>query len=123
MNILEFRPLSSIVVPDVGDISEPGLTVIVGPNSSGKSQLLRDIYHTICGDRRRLVVAESIVVDKPDHDELLMALVTDNYLRKTEDDNGNVSYVPTVMYLGSGQGVGTTNSNDINNWSVNTKVA
>lgn len=116
VNILDFRPVSSIVLPDVGDISEPGLTVIVGPNSSGKSQLLRDIYHTICGDRRRLVVAESIQVNKPNYDDLLDALISDNYLRKTVDDNGNTQYSAMTMYLGSGQTGGTINNNDAVSW-------
>ena len=53
----DFKPLESFELPGIGSVQCDGLTVIVGPNSSGKSQLLQDIYLRLCGEPRALVVA------------------------------------------------------------------
>jgi predicted ATP-dependent endonuclease of OLD family len=39
----DFKPLKRVVLPALGELNCAGLTVFVGPNSSGKTQLLRDI--------------------------------------------------------------------------------
>ncbi|MCD2141092.1 ATP-binding protein [Rhodococcus pyridinivorans] len=43
-----------------------GLTVLVGPNNSGKSQTLRDIHSFITNDPQELVVLSSIKYDLPE---------------------------------------------------------
>ena len=53
----DFKPLDRVALPDIGDIRCSGLIVVVGPNSSGKSQLLQDIYLRLSGEPRALVVA------------------------------------------------------------------
>jgi hypothetical protein len=116
MRVLDFNPLRRIVLPDVEDINSFGLTVIVGPNSSGKSQLLRDIYHSVCGDRRSLVVAANIEIEKPNAEGLLTALLEDKFLRKVTDDNGTVNYVPTTTYLGTGQPVNQVSHSETQTW-------
>lgn len=61
----DFKPLAKVTLPNIGDIPCSGLTLIVGPNSSGKSQFLRDLYSRLCGEPRELVVALAVGINKP----------------------------------------------------------
>ena len=45
-------PIHAIDIPGVLGLEMKGLIVVVGPNSSGKTQLLNDINETVCGRRR-----------------------------------------------------------------------
>lgn len=90
-------------MPDLGDLDCSGLVVLVGPNSSGKSQLLQDIYHRVAGMPRALVVAETIEIDKPDLAPFLRVLESEGYFETVEDESGNKLLRPKTMYLGSGQ--------------------
>lgn len=58
-------PIRSIDLPGVPDLELHGLIVVVGPNSSGKTQLLHDINEVVCGRRRQLVVAIAVSLRKP----------------------------------------------------------
>jgi hypothetical protein len=102
----DFKPLESVQLPDVGEVNSSGLTLIVGPNSSGKSQLLRDIYHSLSGDIRHRVVASQIVVRKPDFTNLINSLVEDGLFTRVMDDNGGTQLMPRTIYAGMGQQVG-----------------
>jgi hypothetical protein len=102
----DFKPLAKVTLPDVGDIPCSGLTLIVGPNSSGKSQFLRDLYQRLCGERRTLVVALDVQVNKPtDYPSFIKCLEFEGYL-ETYVDDGNVSHLrPRTTYSGSGRAV------------------
>jgi len=58
-------PIHAIDIPGVTDLEMRGLIVVVGPNSSGKTQLLHDINETVCGRRREFVVASGVIFRKP----------------------------------------------------------
>jgi len=71
----DFKPLAKVTLPNVGDIPCCGLTLIVGPNSSGKSQFLRDLYQRLCGEQRALVVASNVQLNKlPDYESWIKLL-------------------------------------------------
>jgi predicted ATPase len=52
-------PIRSVELPGI-TVGLKGLIVLVGPNSSGKTNLLRDIYAAASGLERQLVVANQI---------------------------------------------------------------
>ena len=58
--LTNYRPLARIDLPGIGEIDPSGLIVLVGPNSSGKSQLLQDLNARMTGAPRSLVVADQI---------------------------------------------------------------
>lgn len=102
-----FQLLKSFSLPDVGEINEPGLVVIVGPNSSGKTQLLRDIAGRLGGEPRELVVADNIqVAIPPDPDQFIEALIEAGHLKRDEanpdhlrpqrSDSTNNAQIPVV---------------------------
>jgi hypothetical protein len=69
-------PVASITVPGVGKLQAGGLVVIVGPNSSGKTQLLRDIHSRVLGQPRELIVCDSIELRKPNtFDKFVQSLI------------------------------------------------
>ena len=53
-------PIRSVARPGVPDLKLQGLIVVIGPNSSGKTQFLHDVNETVCGRRRQLVVASGV---------------------------------------------------------------
>jgi len=58
-------PIRCVDLPGIPDIELKGLIVLVGPNSSGKTQLLHDLNEVICGRRRELVVASALSLMPP----------------------------------------------------------
>src|SRR5438445_2133278 len=59
--LFETSPVAGVILPGIpGGISLKGLIVVVGPNSSGKTNLLRDIHAGGSGSSRPLVVAQEI---------------------------------------------------------------
>ncbi len=60
----DFKPLGHVSLPGVGDLRCSGLVLVVGPNSSGKSQFLKDIFLRISGEPRALVVASDVRVNR-----------------------------------------------------------
>src|SRR5437879_1538823 len=59
--LFETSPVAGVILPGIpGGISLAGLIVVVGPNSSGKTNLLRDIHAAASGSSRNLVVAQEI---------------------------------------------------------------
>jgi len=102
----DFKPLAKVTLPDVGDIPCSGLPLIVGPNSSGKSQFLLDLYQRLCGERRTLVVASDVQVNKPtDYPSFIKCLEFEGYV-ETYVDDGNTSHLrPRTTYSGTGRAV------------------
>ena len=99
----DFKPLRRVILPGLGDLECSGLVVLVGPNSSGKSQLLQDIYRRICGEPRQLVVASEVQIDKPPLEPFLRCLEDEGYFSTIEDDSGAKHMRPLTMNLGTGQ--------------------
>jgi hypothetical protein len=58
-------PIRSVDLPGVPDVKLQGLIVIVGPNSSGKTQLLHDLNEVVVGRPRELVVASGVSFNPP----------------------------------------------------------
>lgn len=112
----DFRPLSRLVLPELGTLNCAGLIVIVGPNSSGKTQLLRDIRDRITGEPRKLVVASEIEVQTPDEESFLKCLKAEGYISSTWSDNDEEQYVPRTTYVGSGQGAQNVGTNQLRQW-------
>ncbi len=59
------NPIRTIDLPGAPDLELRGLIVVVGPNSSGKTQLLHDLNETVCGRSRELVVASALTFTTP----------------------------------------------------------
>src|SRR5213594_2702022 len=108
--LVDFNPLKSIAMPNVGRVLPRGLVVIIGPNSAGKTQMLKDIQERVLGQPRKLVVCEDIELQRPpDLDPLLDVLYAERHIRKRVDAHNNV-YIESLMpHLG-----GVTQSN----WSL-----
>jgi hypothetical protein len=102
--IAELTPLKAISIPDAGRLVASGLTVIVGANSSGKTQLLKDIQSKFLGEPRKSVVASEIEVDLPDYQTLMDMLTDDGYTCTFFSTNGEKMYQSTSPHLGIGAG-------------------
>ena len=113
----DFKPLSSVSLPGLGDLALSGLTVLVGPNSSGKSQLLQDMYKRISGEPRELVVADAILISKPATLEpFLQCLEDEGYFTTFEDAAGAKQMRPNMMYSGTGQAVSQLQPQQAQQW-------
>lgn len=92
-----FNPLKSIAVPSVGSMVPSGLTVVIGPNSSGKTQMLKDLQARLLGQSRKLVVCEKIELERPPELEpLIDTLCSMRQIQKTFDEH-NRPIVQTLM--------------------------
>ena len=114
--LTDFKPIKSLVLPGLGKLDCSGLLVIVGPNSSGKTQFLRDIKERLSGEPRNLVVAEELELDTPDHQLFLKCLKAEGYIRSIWDDNDQEQFVPMTTFVGSGQGAQNIGSNQLEQW-------
>lgn len=81
-------PIKVIDIPGVSGLEMRGLIVVVGPNSSGKTQFLHDINETVCGRRRELVVSSGVTFRKPPpFDDYFAFLIEKGSIReKTSDE-------------------------------------
>src|SRR5688572_10531290 len=89
---------------------------MVGPNSSGKTQLLRDIRDRISGEPRQLVVATEIQIETPDEKEFLECLKAEGYIWSSWSDNDEEQYIPRTTYIGSGQGAQNVGTRQLSQW-------
>lgn len=121
--LTDFKPIKRLELPDLGEINCSGLTVIVGPNSSGKSKLLRDIQEKISGEPRTLVVATKLEVETPDHELFLKCLKKEGYIYSAWDDNDQEQYIPMTTSLGTGQGAVNVNSQQLEQWRSKSSAA
>ena len=114
--LTDFKPIKKLTLPDIGELQCSGLLVIVGPNSSGKSQFLRDIREKISGEPRDLVVASDLDVDTPDHELFMKCLKAEGYIYSIWDDNDQEQYVPMTTSFGSGQGAQNIATQQLEQW-------
>ncbi len=114
--ILDFKPLERLVLPDLGELKCAGLVLIVGPNSSGKSQLLQDINLRVSGEPRKLVVAEKVDLRKPEYEPFLKTLEREGYLSTFYDDAGALTIRPKTAFLGTGSGGAQIAGNQAQSW-------
>jgi hypothetical protein len=113
----EFKPLEAFELPGIGNLRCEGLIVIVGPNSSGKSQLLQDIFMRLCGEPRALVVATSLEVQKPaEYPQFARWLENEGYFETIFDDNGAEQWKPKTTYVGQGGAVNQIQPSQARNW-------
>src|SRR5262245_2472592 len=112
----DFKPLRQVELPELGNLASSGLVVLVGPNSSGKSQLLQDIYQRLSGVPRQLVVAKEIQIEKPPLDPFLRCLQEEGYFSTIDDGSGATHLRPLTMYLGSGQPIGQIQPRQAQEW-------
>src|SRR5260370_30352186 len=98
----DFKPLGRVALPDLGDLQCSGLVVLVGPNSSGKSQFLQDLYTRLSGQPRQLVVATEVDVEKPQLEPFLKCLEAEGFFTTFSDEGGTSHFRPQTMYLGTG---------------------
>lgn len=115
-SLTEFKPLERVTLPLLGDVHCAGLILVVGPNSSGKSQFLQDIYQKICGEARKLVVATEIVIRRMEYEPFIGYLEHEGYFETVEDDNGVQQWRPLKTYVGSGQAVGVIQPQQAQQW-------
>jgi len=100
--LTDFKPLKKVKLSGLGDLRCTGLTLIVGPNSSGKTQLLRDVGLRLSGEPRSLVVAQAIELDRLDVDDLIRALVGAGYFQEPREYDPGVQLRPLTTYWGTG---------------------
>ena len=112
----DFKPLKRVVLSGLGELSCSGLTVIVGPNSSGKTQLLRDIKGKVVGELRDLVVATEIEIEVPELDPFIKCLKAEGYIFSFFDDNDQEQYVSRTPILGMGQAAQNIASTQAMQW-------
>jgi hypothetical protein len=98
----DFKPLALLELPDIGTVPGVGLTLIVGPNSAGKTRLLNDLYSRLCGDPRHPVVARRIELNKPEYQPLIDRLKDEGYIR-ISFEGGRDQLVVKTPYLGTGE--------------------
>jgi hypothetical protein len=98
---------AGVRLPDVGFLAPQGLTVIVGPNSSGKTLLLKEIRDRLIGEPRPLIVACDVLVKKPSHVKRFVDnLVEAGFADIQVDDQGNPVFAPNTPRLGTSQQIG-----------------
>jgi energy-coupling factor transporter ATP-binding protein EcfA2 len=112
-----FNPLKSIAVPNVGRIEPRGLVVVIGPNSSGKTQMLKDIHGWLLGQPRKLVVCQNIELQRPpDLNALLEDLIANDLIRKRIDAHNNVFIDCRTPHFGDNQQLWSQTQNQIRNF-------
>ena len=96
-NSIDFNPLKSIAVPNVGRIHPRGLVVVIGPNSAGKTRMLKDIQGRLLGEPRNLVVCEDVELQRPhDFQVMLDKMYKERHIRRRIDDSNNI-YIDSIM--------------------------
>ncbi len=119
--LTDFKPIKALQLPDLDNIKCSGLIMVVGPNSSGKTQLLRDISQIISGEPRDLIVTERLELSNFDYTTLITCLKAEGYISSFWDNNDQEQYMPMTTAIGRGQGpqnVGTAQLQQWQNQSV-----
>lgn len=114
--IADLKPLERVVLPGLRELDTTGLVLVVGPNSSGKSQFLRDLYERLCGTPRALVVASEVELRKLDLAPMIDVLVEEELFERVDDGSGTGQLRPRTTYLGVGQALGQISSAQPQQW-------
>lgn len=114
--LTDFKPLERVTLPGLGELDCTGLILVVGPNSSGKTQFLHDLHLCIAGEPRTLVVAKEIKIRKPDYEPFLECLTREGYLKNFVDDAGTQHFRPMAPYVGTGSAPGQIKTNQAQSW-------
>ena len=97
-------PIRSVTLPGVPEMELRGLIVVIGPNSSGKTQLLQDLNDVVCGRKRQLVVASGVsFAEPPRFDEYFDFLVDRGTIFESKPDH----FLKRSLQFGADQGGGT----------------
>ncbi len=112
----DFKPLERVVLPKLGELDCSGLILVVGPNSSGKTQFLRDILGRIKGDLRELVVAQEIKLRNTQYEPFLVCLENEGYVDRFVDASGAKQIRPRTTYVGSGEPAQLISSSQAEVW-------
>ncbi|MBA3316264.1 MAG: hypothetical protein H0T47_23625 [Planctomycetaceae bacterium] len=108
-SLIDFNPLKSIAIPNIGRVVPNGLVLVIGPNSAGKTQLLRDVQGRVLGKPRELVVCDEIEISRPPSlSPLLDVLLAENHISRRVDNNNNLFIDTQVPEFGG----------DSSNWSL-----
>ena len=102
-HLSDFKPLSHVELPGIDNLRCSGLTIIVGPNSSGKTQLLRDLATRLSGEERELIVAKEVRLDNPEFEPFMECLRSEGYIEPRLDSGGTERWHPRKTYLGTGE--------------------
>jgi hypothetical protein len=112
----DFKPLERVLLPGLGELDCSGLILLVGPNSSGKTQFLRDLNERIKGEPRQLVVAQDIKLTKIEYEPFLSCLEREGYIQRFVDEAGNKQIRPRTTYVGSGESPQLTPAINAESW-------
>ncbi len=116
-HLVDFKPLERLELPDIGLLDSAGLTLVIGPNSSGKTMFLRDIEQRLAGEPHALVVARAVDIGKPKYDELIECLKREGYISEIRQPNGNVVLRSQTTWIGySQQPLGDVDPNAVAQW-------
>jgi len=116
-HLVDFKPLERLELPDIGLLDSAGLTLIIGPNSSGKTRFLRDIEQRLAGEPHALVVARAVDIGKPKYDELIECLKREGYISEIRQPNGSVILRSQTTWIGySQQPLGDIDPNAAAQW-------
>ena len=121
--LTDFKPLQRLGLPDLGELLCSGLIIIVGPNSSGKSQLLRDINQKISGNPRDLIVAEALELSTIEYTTFIKCLKQEGYISSFWDDNDQEQYIPMTTAIGTGQGAKNVGTQQLEQWQSQSATA
>jgi hypothetical protein len=117
LKLFDFNPLKSVAVPNVGRIEPKGLVLVIGPNSAGKTQILRDIEGRVLGQARKLVVCDDIEISRPSSlDALLEVLLADNHIRRRVDEHNNVYIESRIPHFGGNQSKWSLTENQVKSY-------
>lgn len=112
----DFKPLERVALPELGVLDCSGLVLLVGPNSSGKTQLLRDLYLRTRGELRNPVVAQQIKLRKPEFDEFLRCLKQEGYVTEIVEPNGTKQLRPKTTFAGTGEATQAIQESQARGW-------
>lgn len=80
-DIFNYNPIESITLNGIENLTLQGLTIVVGPSSSGKTQLLHDLEMVMQGQERDLVICKKIRFRKIENiDQFISLLIKKDYL-------------------------------------------
>lgn len=114
--LTDFKPLQRVSLPGLGELDSSGLILIVGPNSSGKTQLLQDLHQRLIGVRRAPVVAEIIQIRKPEQLESFLACLKGEGYLASVDQGGTEVLRPLATFAGTGVGGGQIPIHQAKDW-------